>query len=244
MAKNIFKVEPRSITGKQVKQLRRELVIPGNVYGVDRDSKAIQFDLAAFEKLYNQVGETSVIYVQVSADEDKDKAEHPVLIDEVQLDPVEGTPLHVSFKEVDLTKKIEADVPLEIIGEFEVAEAVMVQTRTNVEVRALPADLPDKFIVDVSNLEEIGQMITLGDLDFDQEKVELIEVETEEDLEKPVVLVQEQREEEVEEVIEPEEVEILGEGEEAEGEEVEDEGAETTTKAEAEETEAETEKEE
>lgn len=216
MAKQIFKVQARNLLGKKVKQLRRELVVPGNVYGVNSESQAVKFDQADFEDLYERIGETSVVYLKIVDQEKDQEKEYPVLIDEVQLEPVDGQPLHVSFKEVDLTKKIEAEVPLEIIGEFDVAEAVMVQTRNNIEVRALPNDLPDKFVVDVSILEEIGQMITLADLDFDRDKVELLEVETEEDLEKPVVLVQEQREEEEEEVAEPEDVEILGEGEEAE----------------------------
>lgn len=230
MAKTIFKVKTRDLLGKKVKQLRRELTVPGNVYGAKLGSQTIKFKLADFEQLYDAVGETSVIYLQLT-NQDDEKKEYPVLIDEVQLGPVSGQPLHISFKEVDLSKKIEAEIPLEVIGEFDISEAVMVQTRTSIEVGALPTDLPEKFVVDVSILEEIGQMITLADLDFDRDKVNLLEVETDEDLEKPVVLVQEQREEEEEEVeAAPEDVEILGEdgevideaaeGEEDEGDEV------------------------
>ena len=62
--------------------------------------------------------------------------------------------------------------------------------------------LPEKFEVKLSELTEIGQSITLADLDFNKSKVSLVEVENEEDWEKPVILVQEQRQEEVIEAVE------------------------------------------
>ena len=74
------------------------------------------------------------------------KQSRPTLVDEVQVDPVSGDVLHVTFKEVDLKQKIEAEVPIEVVGEFDVKEAVMVQVRNSIVVEALPVDLPEKFV--------------------------------------------------------------------------------------------------
>lgn len=209
-----FAIQPRKITGKKVKQLRRKGVVPGNVYKPGGESLLFQFSNKEFIKLYSEAGDTGLVYLQPKGE----KKPRPTLIDEVQVDPVSGDVLHVSFKEVDLKEKIEADVPVEVIGEFEVKEAVLVTVRNEITVEALPTDLPEKFVVDVTELTEVGEMISFKDLDFDREKVSLVDVVEEEDWEKPVVLVQEQREEVKEEA--------PVEGEEVEGEAPKGEGAE------------------
>lgn len=240
MTKTTFSAQQRRIQGSKVGQLRREMMVPGNVYGAGKKSLMLQFPATDFEKLYQQVGETGLVYLQIAGD----KKEKPTLVSEVQRDPVNNQLLHASFKEVSLTEKIEAEVPIEMTGEFDVKEAVLVQVRNEAGVEALPTDLPEKFVVNVAELKEIGQMITLADLDFDKTKVSLVEVETAEDWQKPVVLVQEQREEEVEEQpeVSPEDVEIEGEveveagAEDGEKSDKEKSSAEETVEKEAEKT--------
>lgn len=207
MTQVTFTVQPRA--DQKAKQLRREGVVPANIFG-GGDSIAIQLGAIEFRKLYEEVGETGLVYMQV----DGDKEQHPVLVEEVQTDPVGGDLIHVSFKQVNLTEKIEANVPVETVGEFDVPQGVLVVVKDEIEVEALPTDLPEKFVVDVSTLTEIGQMITLADLDYDRSKVELILGEEGE--EEPVVIVQEQREEEPEE--EPDTEGEDGEAAAAEGE--------------------------
>ncbi len=224
MSKIIFSTSSRDLKGKKVKRLRAQAVIPGNVYVGGGESVTIQFSEKEFEKLYGEVGDTGLVYLEIG----DSKKSRSTLVDEVQVDPVSGDVLHVSFKEVDLKEKIEAEVPIELIGEFDVKEGVMVQVRNSIVVEALPVDLPEKFEVNIDDLAEVGQSITLADLKFNKSKVSLVEVETDEDWEKPVVLVQEQREEEVVEVVE-EEVDVEGEGVGVgEGEDVGEDGAEKT----------------
>ncbi len=196
MSKTTFSTTPRDLRGKKIKKLRAEGVIPGNVYVAGGESMAIQFPKKDFNKLYDEVGDTGLVYLVIG----DAKKSRPTLVDEVQIDPVSGEALHVSFKEVDLKEKIEAEVPVELMGEFDVKEAVMVQVRNSLVVEALPNDLPEKFEINIESLTEIGQSITLADLSFDKSKISLVEVENDEDWQKPVVLVQEQRQEEVEEV--------------------------------------------
>ncbi len=219
MTKITFPISTRDLKGKKAKQLRAQNIVPGNVYVAGEESVALQFPEKEFNKLYEEVGETGLVYLKI----DDSKKDRPTLVDEVQVDPVTGDVLHVSFKEVDLKEKIEAEVQIELVGEFDIKEAVMVQVKNSVVVEALPTDLPEKFEVNIENLTEIGQSITLADLDFDKSKVSLVEIEADEDWENPVVLVQEQREEEVEEVIEEDEVEGE-EGEKVEGEDEEKDG--------------------
>lgn len=209
MTKKTFKVKARD-TKTKPKRIRAEGLIPGNIFGPDIESQAIKFDEGDFGSLYNQVGESGLVYVVLN------EKELPTMIDEVQVDPISMEPLHVSFKTIDLEEKTRAEIPIEFIGEFDLPEAVLVRVRDEVEVEALPTNLPEKFVVDVSELSEIGQSITLGDLEFDQDKVDIIVAE--EGLEAPIVLVQEmEEEEEEEEVIE---TEIIGEELEEEGEEL------------------------
>ncbi|MGD9129414.1 MAG: 50S ribosomal protein L25 [Candidatus Woesebacteria bacterium] len=221
MDKVVFKVDLRD-SAKKNKQLREEGIIPANVYGPGKKSQAIQAKTLAFEKLSDKVGETGLVYLQIA-----DKKQIPVLIDDVQLSPVKGRLIHVVFKQVDLKDKLKAEVPVELVGEFEVKDAVLVTVRDSIEVEALPTDLPEKFEINVEKLSEIGQSVTLADLEYDKEKVEI--VIGEEGMEAPVVLVQEVKEEE-EEPVEVEE-ELEGEGEETDKEakaETEEPSAEKT----------------
>ena len=191
MTQTTFKVEKRA--AEKPKHLRRQGLVPGNIFGKD-GSIAVQTPAREFDDLYQEVGETGLIYLAVAGSQ----KQHPVLVDEVQTDPVDGHYVHVAFKQVALTDKITAEVPVEVMGKFEVPEAVMVVVKDEIEVEALPTDLPEKFEVDVSTLTAIGQMITYKDLHYDRSKVALILGEEGE--EEPVVLVQEQREEEPEEL--------------------------------------------
>lgn len=187
MTQTIFQAEKRS--DKKTKQLRREGILPANVFGA-AGSLALQVNSKGFADLYEEAGETGLIYLNIAGD----NKQRPVLIDEVQMDPVDGSLIHASFKQVDLTDTIEAEVPVETIGKFEVPEGVLMVVKDEITVEALPTDLPEKFEIDVSVLTEIGQVIAYKDLKYDRSKVKLILGEEGED--EPVVLVQEQQQEE------------------------------------------------
>lgn len=203
MSKHTASVSTRDLN-KNLNTIRKTGV-PGNIFSPKEDSTAITISTKDFLKLFGEVGESGVAYLKL------DRKEIPVMIEEVQWHPVRDEPLHVLFKVVDLKQKTEALIPVEVVGEFEIPEAVLVTVRDEIEVRALPTDLPEKFVVNVETLTEIGQSITLSELDYDRSKVEIIVGEEGEDA--PVVLVQEVKEEEEEEE-ETEEVEIIGEAEE------------------------------
>lgn len=206
-----FSAKPRTIMGKKSHTLRGQSLVPANITGDLDKPIPVSIEKQAFVKLYEKVGDTGLVYVQVEGD----KAAHPVLINEVQMDPILSDVLHVVFRQVNLKEKVEAEVPVELVGELQVKDALVVTVHDAIEVSALPTDLPEKFEIDISQFTEIGQQVTFAQLSYDKSKVEL-KIE-EEEMETPVVLVQEIKEEVIEE--EP----TVAEG--AEGGEVPSEGA-------------------
>lgn len=144
---------------------------------------------------------------------------YPSLIHNLQLDPVSDRPLHVDFHKVNLKEKITANVPLRLVGESPIVksgEGLILQPITEVEVEALPAELPHEIEIGVENLNEIGQSLHIKDLKIDKARVEI-----KNDPEEVIVTVQsaEMKEEVVEEAPAPEEVEATAEkGESEEGE--------------------------
>lgn len=191
----ILHVRERSVSGKKVKQLKKQGFIPGNVFGLNKASESIELNTATFSKLVNEHGDTTLIYLQVGDDK-----QVPALIGEIQYNPVTDQPIHVTFKRVNLNVKVTAEIPVEVVGEFTVADATAILTRNVLEVEALPADLPEMFEVSVAGLTEVGQTIGFADLAYDRSKINILL--SAEELESPLVIVQEVKEE-VEEVATP-----------------------------------------
>jgi large subunit ribosomal protein L25 len=163
-------VQPRKILGRKVKKLRREGVLPANLYGKKIKSQSLEMNSTDFFKIYKEVGETGLVDLTIG------KQVHPVLIHNLQAHPVTSEPLHVDFRQVSLTEKTTATVPIEIRGEAPAVEqklGILIQPLIEVEVEALPADLPDELVVDVTKLAEVNQTITVADLVYDKKKVEL-----------------------------------------------------------------------
>lgn len=156
-------VEKRKIFGRKVKKLRREGFLPANIYGKKIKSLSVQLPLKDFLPIYQKAGETALVEVKISGEEKK----RPILIYNVQLDPVSDQPLHADFYQVDLKQKITTDIPVELIGESPaVAQkiGILIQPLDEIEVEALPTDLPDRFEVDISSLKEVDNVIVVGDL--------------------------------------------------------------------------------
>lgn len=159
----IIKVAKRKTLGRQVKSLRQQGMLPGNIYGKKVKSLAVKLPIKEFLPVWEKVGETGVVHLKV-ADETKNR---PALIHNLHLDPVTDLPLHVDFHQVDLTQKVTSDIPVEIVGQSPAVEqkiGVLIQPLTEVEVEALPTDLPDHFSVDISSLKEVDQSVTVKDL--------------------------------------------------------------------------------
>ncbi len=170
MTKIALKAEKRKVTGRKVKTLRKSGILPGNVYGKKIKSQEVQVDLKEFKKIFSEAGETGL--VELTLGDEK----LPVLIHDLQTDSISDEPIHVDFLQVDLKQKVTATVAVELEGESPAEKSdigtAMLQLN-EIEVEALPADLPEKFIVDATKLEEVDQAVKVADLVYDREKVEI-----------------------------------------------------------------------
>lgn len=198
MKKTNLKVTQRKALGRKVKKLRKKGILPANLYGKEVESRALKVDYNEFLEVYFVVGETGVVNLDIEGE----KKKRPVLISQLQRDPVDGNLIHVEFRQIDLKEKVQASVPIELTGEAPAINkgGVLVQMMNEVEIEALPEELPEKLEVDVGNLEEIDQSICLNDLDIDVDKMMIIA----DDLKRLIVKIEEPTEEEEEEVEEPE----------------------------------------
>jgi large subunit ribosomal protein L25 len=153
--------EARTVLGKKVKKLRREGIMPANVYGKGLPSKAIQVKTTDFQKVYKEVGDTGLIDLTV------DGKTKPVLVKSMHKNYDLNAPLHVDFYQVNLKVAVKATVPVVLAGEAQAVTdkaGVMLQNLSEIEVEALPDKLPDSIEVNVEGLAAVGDQITVGDL--------------------------------------------------------------------------------
>ncbi len=158
--KTVLDAKLRTVFGKKNKHLRKEGLLPANIYGSHFPSQAISINYIEFKRTFRTVGETGVVYIKTEKDE------IPTLITSLQRDPLEGLVLHVDFRKVDLTIKIQAEVPLTFVGIAPAANAggvVLTQT-DKVTVEALPQDIPNHIEIDLSILKDIGAEIKVSDI--------------------------------------------------------------------------------
>lgn len=161
MKRESLKVDKRTVTGKKVKKLRRDGVLPANVYGKEMKSASVQVPLKDFMTVYNEVHETGLVDLAL------DSQTLPVLIHNVQLDPRTQAPLHADFFKVNLKEKITAKIPVVAVGEAKsVIDKIglLEQPVSELEVEALPTDLPEKIEVNVENLAQVDQQILVSDI--------------------------------------------------------------------------------
>lgn len=207
----------RKDTGKKVKSLRDKGVLPGVLYGPKVENTILEIDLKEFEKVYDEAGESSLFSLKL------DKKEYLVLIHAVELDPMTQTPIHVDFYQPKLDEEITADIPLVFEGEAPAAKnlgGTLIKNIHELEVKALPQDLPHEIKVSIDKLETFEDSVLVKDLVVG-DKVKIVKkpeeivalvsppTKVEEELEKPVEekveeveRVKEKKEEEKEEVAE------------------------------------------
>lgn len=161
MKKYFLEATMRTITGRKVKQLRKKKLLPGNVYGKKIKSTSVEIPLDTFSKVYAVAGETGIVELKLGSEI------RLVLIHNVQVHPVNAVPLHVDFFQVDLKEKIKANVPVEITGTAGAVSqklGVLLTLSDEIEVEALPTELPEKIVIDVTKLNAVGDTIKVSDV--------------------------------------------------------------------------------
>jgi large subunit ribosomal protein L25 len=152
--------EPRDVFGKHVRRLRRQGIIPANIYGHGA-SRPIQAPARALERLLAQGGRTGVVAIAF------DGRSETALLKGLQRDPRSGQILHVDFQAVSMDQEVTSVVPVRFVGESIAVtkmDGVMMHPRTELHVTARAADLPDVVEVDVSAITELHGAIHISDL--------------------------------------------------------------------------------
>jgi large subunit ribosomal protein L25 len=156
-----LKAEKREKFGKAARSLRATGLIPAELYGRGVENLHLSVSAKDFDRVFKQAGETGIVEIAVGGDK------RSVLIHEVQRDYLSGEVIHVDFHEVRMDEKIRAHVPVEVVGESPAVKGlggVLNRTVSELEVEALPGDLPSKFSVDISGLAELNQSVYVRDI--------------------------------------------------------------------------------
>ena len=146
---------------EDLKSLRKGGQLPAVFYGVGNPTTPISISIVEFKKAWESAGESSTVKItgpKISVD---------TLIHEVQVDPVTSEPTHVDFLVIDMNKKIKVEIPLEFTGvSLAVKNGIgtLVKVLYEVEVEALPKDLPHSFVVDISKLVALNSLILVSDI--------------------------------------------------------------------------------
>lgn len=155
-----LRAEPRSIVGKKVRFLRREGLVPANVYG-HAASTAIQVAARDVENTIHRAGRTQLISLEIGGESTT------VLLKDWQRHPYKGTLLHADFYRVAMTETLRMDVPIRLSGDapaVKSANGSPFQPLSFLSVECLPANIPEAIDVDISGLEEIDASIYVRDL--------------------------------------------------------------------------------
>lgn len=161
MTKHSLTVEPRKILGKKIKALRKQGILPANIYGKNVASTAIQVSLKDFEKVYKEAKETGIVEINL------DGKKTPTLIKNIAYDYLANKILHADFYQVNLTEKVKAQIPVILVGEPKaVTEHLgpLLHILQEVEVEALPSDLPEKIEINVENLAQVNDQVMVSDI--------------------------------------------------------------------------------
>ncbi len=157
----VLKATRRTVSGKQVKALRRQGQLPAVMYGHHIAPIAITLDAHSAALALAGLSSSTIITI------DLDGEQHAALVREKQRDFIKNRLLHVDFQVVSLTETIRTNVSIVMHGTSPAVRdfnAVLVTNLSEVEIEALPRDLPEHLVVDISGLKAIGDAIYVRDL--------------------------------------------------------------------------------
>lgn len=170
----------RTLTGKQVKALRREGKLPAVLYGRHINPLPLLMDMKESSRNLEGLSSSALVYVEVEGEE------HYALVREKQRNPLTGSIIHVDFQAVSLTEKVRTKVAIHMEGKSPAETqfgGILVVNLEEVEVECLPMSLPERINVNISSLLEIGDLLHVRDLVLPAEITVL------EDLDEVVVVV-------------------------------------------------------
>ena len=175
-------------TAHNVKHLRKAGDVPGVIYGNTMKNTAIKCNAKELHGVYVKAGENTLVDVEI------DGKKVPCLIHAISFDPVTSACEHIDLYAVDMTKKVTTNVPVVFVGECPAVKnlgGVLLTVHSQLEVTCLPSDIPANFTVDLTQLENLRDSVTVAKLKVPNGVVITETPET------AIVIVQEPRKEEV-----------------------------------------------
>jgi large subunit ribosomal protein L25 len=161
----VLELEPREITGKAVKHLRKEGTIPAVIHDHGKDSVLVMASYAPLTKAYHTAGKHHPVKLTVGS------KHYTALIKDIDVDPKKNTLRHVVFNAVGVNEKVTAQIPVHIkfaegndSTPAERNSLIVLHQLDTVEVEAIPAKLPDALFFDGEKLVEVGDSATVAEL--------------------------------------------------------------------------------
>jgi large subunit ribosomal protein L25 len=157
-----LKLDTRTASGKQVAGLRASGIVPSVVYGGSKEPVSMQSAIVETTKVIHAAGKHSPVDLVI------DGKKILAIVKSIDIDPIKHTLRHVAFHTISQNEKIVTEVPIHLVGlgesAAERAGLVVLQAIEHVEIRALPADLPESIEISIIDLTTDEDKLTLADL--------------------------------------------------------------------------------
>jgi large subunit ribosomal protein L25 len=152
----------RTVMGSQVKQIREAGLIPAILYGKGQEPIALQIPNKDFNKTFQAAGESTLVYVTVGGQQ------YPTIIHDIARHPASDAIIHADFYKVNLTEKIKTKVAVVFTGVSQavIDGGILIRNINELEVEALPQDLPHEVSIDISKLAVFGDQVLIKDIDL------------------------------------------------------------------------------
>ena len=150
----------RTVLGSKVKNIRLDGFIPAVLYGKKQAPVSLQVPNKDFNKALKAAGESTLVYLNVNDEV------HPTIIHDIARHPSSDAIIHADFYKVNLSEKIKTKVPVVFVGESAAVKegGILIRNVNELEVEALPADLPHEISIDISSLGAFGDQVLLKDI--------------------------------------------------------------------------------
>lgn len=153
----------REASPKVASTSRKQGRIPAIVYGHNVKNVTVDLDYVEFARAFREAGESSLISLTVDAE----KEPRLVLVHDMQRDPVTDKVTHIDFLQPSLKEKVSVHVPLVVEGEAPAVKELggtLVKNIGELEISALPQNLPHEIMVDISVLKTLEDRILAKDI--------------------------------------------------------------------------------
>ena len=155
--------EPRAVLGKRVSRLRRQGILPANVFGKGIESTAIELNTREFVRIIKGHGVRGLFDLDIKGE----GGARPVVLRNISRVGGVGDPIHVDFYQVDPNQPIQTTIQVRLIGEAPAVRdlaGTLLHSIETVAIRCKPLAIPDALEVSLAKLTSFDVSVTVGDI--------------------------------------------------------------------------------